>query len=853
MPTLLEKDKIVPQKWMSESFVSSIGENQTIDVLMNYIEKFVVLEKVLSTQHKSIGEHVLVLKSGTGTGKSTIIPPALYRKFFPSQHKNIIITQPTILTTTEIPYQIVQYNPDIIIGKNIGYQTSSLKLPHGRGILFSTVGILLQYLRTMTDKEFKKKFSFILIDEVHNRTTDLDMTLYYLKQLLIRNYKEADCPFIILMSASFDPIPFMKYFECGNEQYLEIIGYTYPIKDNYVKYDVSNYLTYITDKIEEIHLQNIEDLVPSNEFRDIIVFLPGLLEMKKIEESIHSLNINVFAKGLEYSKNHSKNQIVKYEKKEKTGAKEMDLFLLPIIIMSENIQRGDENYKNLFSPIENIKVELKKEYEIKSTKSSKNTSKSSKNTNKNGKNTNKNGKSKKGGKDVFYNVSRRIILATNAAETGITIDSLKYCIDSGFAKMNFFDPVFGVEILIKKNVTQANSMQRRGRVGRKHPGEFFACYTKSSYDFMQKIPFSNILLEDITPFLLNIITSETNTRVERSDKEISTSKPFRMNKFDQESYQLVSDFDFKFSENLDFIKNPSVDSINYAVEKLYLLGLIDSNIKPTLFGVYANKFKKVSIESIRMILAGYHHNTSVLDLITIASFLYYSHKIFVNKKEYKPRNLFNMKEKENKYYYYNVFRDDFIEFLFIWYDYITLCKEIDVDITKANNKSNVFSKINEWGEENSLSLSALYDISQYRDEIIFDMIAMGLNPYYNGSGLPNVQYSLINLIKSNLNDGLEEISKIKNCIYEGYKLNLCIWNGKEYINQANHLPLMIKSEIIKKHNIESISVDNRSLMPKFLVYNQMIMTETIIGIRISTSCVSILDNYVDIDVQFSNF
>lgn len=884
MPTLLEPGKIVEQKWMSAELKNSIKKNRSIDTLIAYIEPYVELVKTTKTKHKSIGEHVLVLKSGTGTGKSTIIPPALYNHFFPNQHKNILITQPTILTTTDIPYQIVSFNKDLVIGKNIGYQTSTLKMPMNRGILFCTVGILLQYLRTMDDETFKKKYGFILIDEVHIRTVDLDMTLYYIKQLLIRNFTQSDCPYVILMSASFDPTPFMNYFECKREQYLEIVGMTYPIEVIYPKYDVSDYLSYIVDKVEQFHLENLDDTKGDNQFRDILVFLQGTGEIKKVEKEIHKLNTLVFSKGLKYSQNHMRSQLLKWDI---SGGAEPNIYLLPISIMSDNIQKGDDNYKNLFSDIKNVSVRIYDKKELEIIGGDDNGDKFGGDDSDYDSDNEDSGDAigeilKDGGKVmnkiITVPVSRRVILATNSAETGITIDTLKYCIDSGFAKVNFFDPNYSLDVLIKKNVTQASSMQRKGRVGRKFPGVFIPCYTQETYEKMQKIPFSNIILEDITVFLLGVIVSETNTRIEEVNQSNQSNQntPFTLSKFDQILHKIVSDNTFEINKHLDFIKQPSADSIKYSMEKLYHLGFIDSNYTPTLFGIYATKFKKLSLESIRMILAGYHHNSCILDLITIIAFMNNSHKLFINRRKYKHRNPLNLNKEENHYYYHYVIADDFIEFLFIWYDVLNIIEKVDklVDVVEIDDvmkyrtrkeviissddddsdlKEGRFKKfpilfLKKWCIVNNLDINAILDIVRTRDEIIMDMIAMGLNPYYNGLGISNLNYNLVDILNRNLEEGFTEIAKIKRCMYEGYRMNLCIWSGKEYVNQNSHLPIRFKNAIIME-NIKN----NAETMPKFLIYDNAMIVDSVDKITINGANIAILDGYVDIDHNFMNF
>jgi len=72
---------------------------------------------------------------------------------------------------------------------------------------------------------------------------------------------------------------------------------------------------------------------------------------------------------------------------------------------------------------------------------------------------------------------RKVVVATNVAETSITIDGIGYVIDCGRVKENRFDPETSITKLVETWTSKASSRQRRGRAGRTRPGE---CYSESS-------------------------------------------------------------------------------------------------------------------------------------------------------------------------------------------------------------------------------------------------------------------------------------------------------------------------------------------------------------------------------------
>jgi ATP-dependent RNA helicase DHX8/PRP22 len=77
--------------------------------------------------------------------------------------------------------------------------------------------------------------------------------------------------------------------------------------------------------------------------------------------------------------------------------------------------------------------------------------------------------------------SRKVVIATNIAETSITIDQIYYVIDPGFVKQNAYDPKLGMDSLVVTPISQAQAKQRSGRAGRTGPGKCFRLYTEAAY------------------------------------------------------------------------------------------------------------------------------------------------------------------------------------------------------------------------------------------------------------------------------------------------------------------------------------------------------------------------------------
>ena len=76
---------------------------------------------------------------------------------------------------------------------------------------------------------------------------------------------------------------------------------------------------------------------------------------------------------------------------------------------------------------------------------------------------------------------RKCILATNVAETSVTIDGVRFVVDSGAVKQMSFDPDARMQSLQPHWVSQASAEQRKGRAGRTGPGTCYRLYAHAEY------------------------------------------------------------------------------------------------------------------------------------------------------------------------------------------------------------------------------------------------------------------------------------------------------------------------------------------------------------------------------------
>ena len=100
--------------------------------------------------------------------------------------------------------------------------------------------------------------------------------------------------------------------------------------------------------------------------------------------------------------------------------------------------------------------------------------------------------------------TRKIIIATNIAETSVTVPGVRFVIDSGKAKVKQFRTSIGMESLLVKSVSQSSAIQRQGRAGREGPGQCYRLYAESDYLTMQQSNTPEILRCDLSHAILTM-------------------------------------------------------------------------------------------------------------------------------------------------------------------------------------------------------------------------------------------------------------------------------------------------------------------------------------------------------------
>lgn len=100
--------------------------------------------------------------------------------------------------------------------------------------------------------------------------------------------------------------------------------------------------------------------------------------------------------------------------------------------------------------------------------------------------------------------ARKIVIATNIAETSVTIPGVRYVVDAGLAKEKVYAAHTGIEVLQVLPISQSSSVQRAGRAGREAPGECYRLYPKTAFDSLRPAPVPEIHRTDLGGAVLQL-------------------------------------------------------------------------------------------------------------------------------------------------------------------------------------------------------------------------------------------------------------------------------------------------------------------------------------------------------------
>ncbi|KZT11997.1 pre-mRNA splicing factor [Laetiporus sulphureus 93-53] len=195
--------------------------------------------------------------------------------------------------------------------------------------------------------------------------------------------------------------------------------------------------------------------------------------------------------------------------------------------------------------------------------------------------------------------ARKVVLATNIAETSITIEGVVFVIDPGFVKQNSYNPRTGMSSLVVVPCSRASANQRAGRAGRVGPGKAFRLYTKWAY--------ANELEENTVP------------EIQRTNLGMVVL--------------LLKSLGINDLIGFEFMDPPPGETLMRALELLYALGALNDRGELTKLGRRMAEFPVDPMLSKVIIASEDYHCTD--EVLTIISMLQESSSLFYRPKDKK--------------------------------------------------------------------------------------------------------------------------------------------------------------------------------------------------------------------------
>jgi HrpA-like RNA helicase len=756
----------------------------------------------------NIHDRLLMLKSETGTGKSTAFVVECFRRFlgkydrFPAQQQDqvnsyktkldfdfsvfdypddeytianrsknlmpiskkqhlIYCTQPTTLTAKSKSEEIATevYNPDLELGTNVGYSTGSFKcrITEQSGVMYATLGSFTTLMKKQKNVDIIAAYDFIMIDECHIQSVELEVGMALVRTFLRDTAGIVEAPIFIFMSATFNIKEYAEYM--GTPESNSIF-----VKGGVSKYDViysdkpsNNYIEDAAALAYKIHKDNPND---TDDECDILVFAPSPGECKKIASTLRALDI----------------------------AKELIIYQLSGEIVNLG---GTEVAKIEYLPLAEVRI-----------------------------------------MEENLTAKRRVTMTTNVAETGITIRALKYVIDCGFDKTSAYSAAYGMNILVTKNVVRSSTEQRAGRVGRNFFGYAYRMYTKETYDKLPEYSFPNTYSQDMSKDLLDVMYARVSSEYINDLLAYEQFASFKECCVDPQKLRLSADnsmcrniyantiisdsqthsidkYYTDASGSVPFVDNPPEllhplpqDNFVAARAKLISLGLYG-----TFAGYLVSKMSRVTVEAARMMVVCSSYGVSLNDAATLAIVGMSQGNYKIDQFTAKRMNLKGFYSRLNiakkvvsesnikRYFFGDIRRfldivcDDFIEAMMIFKFLIKMVK---------NSKGDKFNDLRKSFEINGLKFYEFQHMLVNRLNLIQDCTSMGLANKH-----PDLDFSSPDI--------MNHIARIKRLLWAGYKNNHAFHKERnKYVTSAG---VEVIANIVTKEK------------PKKIIYSALHMKE----------------------------
>ena len=448
-------------KSSSPRFQSMLKSRSTLPI---WSFKSELLEAVAKCQ-------IVIVCGETGCGKSTQVPSLILEEELANGRScKIYCAEPrrisAISLARRVSEELGEHKNDVGTARSlVGYAIRlESQVTRQTRLIFATTGILMRMLERADDLA---DITHLILDEVHERTIDSDFLLIVLRRLMVKRPELR----VILMSATVNAEQFSRYLD--GAPILTVPGRTFPVQTLFLEdaIETTGYRAH-NDQSKRDLLMEDDDDDDTNEKTDKV---GAKADLKGYSVNTRQVLANFDEYHINYDLVLALLEMIASAKQYVDYSKAILIFLPGIaeIRRMNDMLAGHRRFSQnwyvypLHSAIPTEQQE-----------------------------------------QAFLVPSpgiRKIVLATNIAETGITIPDVTCVIDTGVHREMRFDERRQLSRLIQSFISRANAKQRRGRAGRVQNGLCFHLFTKARHD--------HVMAEQQTPEMLRLSLQDLVLRV----------------------------------------------------------------------------------------------------------------------------------------------------------------------------------------------------------------------------------------------------------------------------------------------------------------------------------------------------
>ncbi|XP_057482600.1 pre-mRNA-splicing factor ATP-dependent RNA helicase DEAH10-like [Actinidia eriantha] len=392
---------------------------------------------------------ILIIVGETGSGKTTQIPQFLFNAGFCHDGKIIGITQPRRVAAVSVARRVAE-ECGVELGQRVGYSVRFDDMTScSTRIKYMTDGLLLR--EALLD-QYLSRYSVIIVDEAHERTVPTDVLLGLLKSVQK------------LRSGPINQLPNIEHMKADNGALMD-------------KKNDAQRASILKQCRGGIKLSPLKLIIMSASL-DARAFSEYFGGAKAVHVQGRQFSVDILYTRHPETDYVDAALITIFQIHLEEGPGDILIFLTG----QEEIESSERLVKERLRQLPEDKQMLKVLSIFSSLPSEKQM-------------------------QVFMPAPtgfRKVILATNIAETSVTIPGIKYVIDPGLVKARQYSANTGMESLIIVPTSKAQALQRSGRAGREGPGKCFRLYPEREFEKLKDSTLPDILRTDLSNAILQL-------------------------------------------------------------------------------------------------------------------------------------------------------------------------------------------------------------------------------------------------------------------------------------------------------------------------------------------------------------